>query len=76
MRALRFIKHPVKNKIIIILPESYGNEDVEVTVKQLKKKGLKRTSEVDKFCGFMKNIEMDTKEEIRKMRNEWERNIY
>ncbi len=76
MRALKFIRHPVQNKIIIVLPESYGDNDVEITITPLKNDNTKKENNFEKYCGFMKDIKMDTDVEIDKMRNEWKRDIY
>ena len=74
MKALKFIKHPVNHRITILLPESFEDDDVEVIVRQYKKND-KTTKDIEKFCGFLKEIDMDVDKEIRKMRQEWERDF-
>lgn len=74
MDAYRIIEKPENHKITITLPESFGDEEVEVIVLPVEGKSEKKKEfDPTKYRGFLKDIEMDVDEECRKMRGEWDR---
>lgn len=77
MDAYRIIEKPENHKITITLPESFGDEEVEVIVLPVndKKKIEKESFDPDKFRGIWKNSNIDAEKLSREMRSEWNRNI-
>jgi len=74
MEALRITRKPLKRKITVTLPASFGDDEVEIIILPIEKKTGEKFDPAP-YYGFMKHIEMDTEEEIRMMRDEWERNF-
>ena len=76
MEALRVIKKPVNSTITITLPASFGDGEVEVIVRPVGKDRKKNeTFDPEKFRGSLRSemSDKELEEEIRKMREEWER---
>lgn len=74
MEALRIRQKPVKRRITVTLPPSFGEDEVEIIIFPIEKRTGKKFDPTP-YYGFMKHIDMDMEEEIRTMRDEWERNF-
>lgn len=78
MEALRMIKKPTNRKITITLPESFGDEPVEVIVLSTGKKRKTRSKfNPEKYYGLGQSSlsveEIDR--QLREMRDEWDRDV-
>jgi RNA-binding protein YlmH len=74
MEPIRIIKRQAKKRMVIMVPESYENKDLEITILPIiKSKSIK--FDPSDFIGFMKHIEMDPLQESDKLRQEWDRDF-
>jgi hypothetical protein len=74
MEPIHIIKRQAKKRVVITVPESYENKDLEITILPIKKlKAFK--FDPSAFIGFMKHIEMDPLQESDKLRQEWDRDF-
>ncbi|MCK6621404.1 MAG: hypothetical protein HUU32_21735 [Calditrichaceae bacterium] len=78
MEALRMIKKPNRRKITITLPKSFGDDPVEVIILPVDA-GRQRPTQFnpEDYYGIGRsNLSFDQiDDELRKLRNEWERDI-
>ena len=78
MEAIRIIKKPTNREITIKLPESFGDEPVEVIIlKPAKKRKTRSKFNPEDYFGLgqsgLSDKEIDR--QLRKLRDEWERDI-
>lgn len=74
MEPIRIIKRQAKKRVVITVPESYENKDLEITILPIKKSKPLEFNPL-KYLGFMKHIDMDPQHEINKLRDEWDRSF-
>ncbi|MGE0086686.1 MAG: hypothetical protein AB7S75_19960 [Desulfococcaceae bacterium] len=71
MESLRITQKPVKHKITVTLPPSFGEDEVEVIILPIGKRTGKK-SDLTSYRPFMKHTDMNREEKIRTMGEEQE----
>lgn len=80
MEAIRIIKKPINGEVVIDLPESFADNEVEVIVMPVQKDRSdvdERAFDPEKYRGALK-VKMSLEEieqECKEMRDEWDRDF-